>query len=129
MGSLTTDLMAILDDLSLPVKVAWGVWVMWAVVQAVWYWRSRPQDPVYRTAVPRTRSASRIAVASRFASRIAVASHSASSGSRPVPSASPEIDPGVDSHIGGTPEFLAALGLKKRTPAPTTDDDPASVYR
>ena len=67
MGSLTTDLMAILDDLSLPVKVAWGVWVMWAVVQAIWYWRSRPQDPVYRTAVARQRpSSSRIAAALSF---------------------------------------------------------------
>jgi hypothetical protein len=129
MGSLTTDLLAILDDLSQPVRVAWAVWFVWAVVQTVWYWRSRAQDPVYRTAVPRTRSASRIAVASRSASRIAVASHSASSGSRPVPSSSPETEPGVDSHIGGTPEFLAALGLKKRTPATTTDEDTASVYR
>jgi hypothetical protein len=120
MGSLTPDLMAILDDLSLPVKVAWGVWVMWAVVQAIWYWRSRPQNPVYRTAVARQRpSSSRIAAASR------------SSGSHQVArqASRPETEPAVDSHIGGTPEFLKALGLNKRSPATTTDDDPASVYR
>jgi hypothetical protein len=121
MGPLTTDLMAILDDLSLPVRVAWAVWFVWAIAQTVWYWRSRPQQPVYRTAVARTHSASRIKVASR----------SASSGSRPVArqSPTPETAPEVDSHIGGTPEFLAALGLKKRAPVTSTDEDEASVYR
>jgi hypothetical protein len=123
MGSLTNDLMAILDDLSQPVRIAWAVWFVWAVVQTVWYWRSRPQEAVYRTAVPRTRSASRIAVAAR----------AASSGSRSAvrPPVSPEAapTPEVDSHIGGTPEFLAALGLRKRTPATSTDEDTASVYR
>ena len=121
MGSLTPDLMAILDDLSLPVRVAWAMWFVWAIAQTVWYWRSRPQEPVYRKTVPRTRSASRIAVASR----------SASSGSRPVarPSSMPDAGPDAESHIGGTPEFLAALGLKKRAPATSADEDGASVYR
>ena len=118
MGSLTSDLLSIVDDLSLPVQVAWGVWFVWAVVQTVWYWRSRPEDPVYRTTASRPRlSASRIAAA-----------RPASAGSRPIarPTA---MEPDLESHIGGTPEFLAALGLHKRAPVAGTDDDTASVYR
>jgi len=119
MGSLTNELLSILDDLSLPVRVAWGVWFVWAVVQTMWYWRSRPQDPVYRTTARPRPSASRIAAA-----------RPASAGSRPIAGASTRsTEPEVDSHIGGTPEFLAALGLHKRAPVAGTDDDTASVYR
>jgi hypothetical protein len=119
MGSLTSDLMAILDDLSLPVRVAWGVWFAWAGVQLLWYRRSRPQERVYRTTPARPRlSGSRIAAA-----------RSQSSGSRPVARATTvPVAPGVDTHIGGTPEFLAALGLHKRTPIGTTEEE-TSVYR
>ena len=118
MGSLTNDLMAILDDLSLPVRVAWAVWFAWAGLQFIWYRRSRPQERVYRTTPARPRpSGSRIAVA-----------RSQSSGSRPVARPTSTGTPEVDSHIGGTPEFLAALGLRKRTPIGTTEEE-TSVYR
>ena len=120
MGSLTNELLAIMDDLSLPVRVAWGVWFVWAILQTMWYWRSRPEEPVYRTTAARPRlSASRIAAA-----------RPASSMSRPIARSTPSpTDPAVESHIGGTPEFLTALGLNKRSPAVTNEDDTSSVYR
>jgi hypothetical protein len=35
--------------ISLPVKFAWGGWLVWAVAQLGWYFWSRRGAPIYRT--------------------------------------------------------------------------------
>jgi hypothetical protein len=35
------ELIALLNEISTPLKLLWAVWLMWAVVQTVWYWRGR----------------------------------------------------------------------------------------
>jgi hypothetical protein len=42
------ELIALLNEISTPVKLLWAVWLIWAVVQTVWYRRGRvipPQPP------------------------------------------------------------------------------------
>lgn len=42
-------LLVVLDGLSLPVKMAWGVWLLWGLGQLGWYFWKRDVSRVYRT--------------------------------------------------------------------------------
>ena len=91
--------MDVLNELPLWIKAGWGVLAVWAVAQAVWYQRVHVAPP---PASPgRSDSSSRRPAA------------------KPMSAALP---------IGGSPEFLAELGL--HTPPPDSGDDALeSVYR
>jgi len=90
------DLLLMVNDIPMPVKVAWLVWMLWCGVQVVWYRRARVEE---LTAPPPTSRTS--------------------SGRRPAAVAS---KPPSVSRIGGTPAFLAELGLHD----PNVDDSTAS---
>ncbi len=109
MGALSEGLatavqwLNVLNGLSMPVKIGWVVWFVWSLVQIEWYLRARAaasslkaRNPLVRTNVMRPKVPAPPTI-------------SQSSGKR--------------SHYspyrsGGSPEFLAALGL---------DDSPSAM--
>lgn len=41
--------LVVLSGVSLPVKVAWGVWLVWGVAQLAWYFWPSQESRIYRT--------------------------------------------------------------------------------
>lgn len=46
------ELIALFNDISTPLKLLWAVWLMWAVVQTVWYRRGRVVPALPPRSVP-----------------------------------------------------------------------------
>ena len=44
--------LVVLNGISLPVKIAWGVWLVWGIGQLAWYFWSRDESRIYRTTAP-----------------------------------------------------------------------------
>jgi hypothetical protein len=101
----TTDA---LIELSLPVKMAWGAWVVWSVVLAAWLrgWRPRVRVPAVRAAPPPPP-----------APPAAVRTMSKSSVRRPAARPSAVRKP-VSPY--GTSDFLAVLDEEQQTSSPAT---------
>ena len=97
---LVDQLLLLVSDISTPIKIAWGVCVVWSVVQVVWFRRGR-------RAIPPPAPAPLRAVVRKPSAVVRPA--------RPVSS----------SLRGGSPEFLAALGLQE----PAQEPAPTSAYR
>ena len=98
--ALIDQLLLLVSDISTPIKIAWGVGLVWSVVQVLWFRLGRsstpPPAPAPLRAVVRKPSA----------------------GVRPA-------RPVSSSLRGGSPEFLAALGLQK----PAEEAAPTPAYR
>jgi hypothetical protein len=95
---------AVLGSLSLPVKVAWGVWLVWGVAQLAWYFFPREEFNVYRT----TASAAR------------------SSGVRPVAVRPSRVIAPAAVAPYGTSDFIAALDQEQGV---SGEPDNSSAYR
>ena len=102
MGALSDGLAAavhwlnVLNGLSMPVKIGWLVWFVWSLVQIEWYLRVRSATPAVKPKNQRVRT-------------------NVMSPKRPAPAAMAQAS-SKRSHYspyrsGGSPEFLAALGL------------------
>jgi hypothetical protein len=101
-------LLAVLGALSLPVKMAWGVWLVWGLGQLAWFlW---PSGSSRARAVQMRSSSSVRPVAVRPPSRKAMAT---------APGAAPY----------GTSDFIAALDEEQAAAAESLVSDHSSSYR
>ena len=93
-AEMSSELLELVNGLSLPVKVGWPVFVLWCVAQIVWFRRARivPLPPP----APRT-------------STLRTTNKRTSSPRTAAPSL----------RAGGSPEFLAALGLDPKSDVST----------
>jgi hypothetical protein len=106
MGAVTdyfNPLFAILGDLSLAVKVAWGLWLVWGVAQLAWYFWPRGESQIYRTTTSR------------------------SSGVRPVAVRPSKVMTPAAVAPYGTSDFIAALDQEQG--GASADPDTSSAYR
>jgi hypothetical protein len=91
-----SEVLAIVNDLSMTVKVGWAVWLVWCFVQVVWY-RRGVRQPVLPQAVQealrRKSSGARRPVARRPEEMWATTGFSSS------------------SSTSGAPEFVASIGV------------------
>jgi hypothetical protein len=73
MNEFVQSTIVVVGDLSLPVKVAWAVWLCWACGQLVWFVASnrRPAEPVWTRASVARKSAVRRPVAHQTAAKAA----------------------------------------------------------
>jgi hypothetical protein len=88
-----SEVLAVVNDLSMTVKVGWAVWVVWCVVQVVWYRRG-----VRQPALPQA---------------VQEAMRRKSSGRRPI-ARRPDADMWASmasSRTSDTPEFVASIGV------------------
>jgi hypothetical protein len=146
------------------VKVAWGVWLAWAVAQTAWLLWPRREAPLYRTTTQsgysthassavRTGSRSSVRPASRVGitpaaaaatpvetenadieptpiSMMAAALEPAPATAEPAPTHASGKQAVVKSLVGGSLEFLAALGFEEPQQKLEKPGDPRqSVYR
>ena len=158
MGSLTADLISLASEFSLSVKIAWAVWLAWGIAQLVWMLWPRREAPLYRTtqsnyssSAVRTASRSSVWTASRanitpapveevpmevnseFLEPEAMRLVAALASSEPEETVATATASGkhavVKSLVGGTPEFLAALGFEEAKQPEKPSSPNQSVYR
>ena len=100
-----SEVLAVLNDLSMTVKVGWGVWLVWCVVQVVWY-RSAVRQPAIPQAVQEAMR------------------RKSSSARRPIarrPDEMWETTGFSSSRTSGTPEFVASIGVGPSHRSDTVD--------
>ena len=103
-------LLFVVTGLSLPVKIAWGVWLAWGLAQLAWYYWPAQSTPTYaRTPVPPARDSSVRPVAVR-----------PSSIKKPAPAS-------VAPY--GTSDFIAALDQEQAELAAQGQPGSPSAYR
>lgn len=83
----------LLNEISTSVKIGWVMWFVWGTVQIVWYERTRTPTPTPVKSVRKHRQSSASSRKSAGSRRVADVASTASLG------------------MGGSPEFLAGLGL------------------
>jgi hypothetical protein len=82
------EFIRVVGDMSMPVQIGWGLWMVWLVGQAIWYRRARV------TVVTVPRHASRTAAATRHPKRqTAAAAAVAPRPATDLPEFLPEITP------------------------------------
>jgi hypothetical protein len=101
--------LGVLGGLSLPVKIAWGVWLLWGVGQLAWQFWPRHETRIYRTTASRGSGPRPVAVRPR--KRVVAAPATAA----PY----------------GTSDFIAALDQEQQPVggAPAGEPESSSPYR
>jgi hypothetical protein len=107
-----TDILGVIDGLSWPVKVGWVLWFAWVGLQVVWYQRARVEAAAVRPVDPARETVARIAADSRVSTSTATARASSTDTARAGSTDSRSTRTPVRAKpTGGSPEFLAELGL------------------
>jgi hypothetical protein len=106
-----TPVVVVLGGLSLPVKVAWGVWLVWGAGQLAWYFWPREESRIYRTTPTLSRG----------------------SGPRPVAVRPPKRVVASPAAVApyGTSDFIAALDQEQQVTAGAATGEPehSTTYR
>jgi len=105
------ELFDVIDAFSLPLKVAWVVWVAWGVGQTYWYREERGKRPVVPMTVPAIPRGPRKAVSARSAVTTLVTSDSVSELPAPLMSEAATFNPAtaVVETFGGEATDLDAI--------------------
>jgi hypothetical protein len=156
MGSLMNDLLSFAGEFSPTIRIGWAVWLAWGIAQLVWLLWPRREAPLYRT-ISSSYSSSSVRATSRPSTRSAWQTNITPQPADESPiemdtqlmepetmrlvaamaaSAEDEAPSGptnggqavVKSLVGGSEDFLAALGLEAAKPRKASNPN-QSVYR